>query len=86
MHLPKFEYFQPSTVEEAVNLLESQKSGARLVAGGTDLYPRMKYGLIRPESVISLKQIPFSPPTLSQEGTLTLDAFMHIDDVVNSKF
>lgn len=85
MHLPKFEYLQPSTVEEAVRLLGGQKSRASLVAGGTDLYPRMKYGLIRPDSVISLKCIPVTPPTLSKEGTLILDAFMHIGDVVTSK-
>ena len=85
MHLPKFEYFQPSTVEEAIHLIENWKTSASLVAGGTDLYPRMKYGLTRPESIISLKHIPVTPPTLSQEGTLKLDAFMLIGDVVDSK-
>ena len=85
MHLPKFEYFQPSTVEEAVHLLEIQKSSVGLAAGGTDLYPRMKYGLTRPESIISLKHIPVTPPTLSQDGILNLDAFMHIGDVVSSQ-
>jgi 4-hydroxybenzoyl-CoA reductase beta subunit len=85
MHLPKFEYFQPSTVEDAIHLLEIQKSGARLAAGGTDLYPRMKYGLTRPEAIISLRDIPVTPPTLSQDGILNLDAFMPIKDVVSSR-
>ena len=85
MHLPKFEYFQPSTVEDAIHFLEIQKSGARLAAGGTDLYPRMKYGLTRPESIISLRDIPVTPPTLSQDGILNLDAFMPIKDVVSSR-
>jgi 4-hydroxybenzoyl-CoA reductase beta subunit len=85
MHLPKFEYFQPSTAEEAVHLLEIQKPSVGLAAGGTDLYPRMKYGLTHPESIISLRNIPVTPPTLSQEGMLSLDAFMPIGNVVNSQ-
>jgi CO/xanthine dehydrogenase FAD-binding subunit len=85
MHLPKFDYFQPSTVEEAIHLLEVQKPSVRLAAGGTDLYPRMKYGLARPESIISLRNIPVTPPNLSQEGILNLDAFMPIRDVVSSR-
>ncbi len=84
MHLPKFEYFQPSTVEDAIHLLEIQKSGARLAAGGTDLYPRMKYGLTRPESIISLRDISVTPPTLSQDGILNLDALMPVMDVIRS--
>ena len=85
MHLPKFEYFQPSTTTDAIRLLETRKPSARLAAGGTDLYPRMKYGLTRPESIISLRDIPVTPPTLSKEGILNLDAFMHIGDVVSSQ-
>ncbi|MBW1775687.1 MAG: FAD binding domain-containing protein, partial [Deltaproteobacteria bacterium] len=45
MRLPKFEHLQPASREEASLLLQEHDSRARLVAGGTDLYPRMKYGL-----------------------------------------
>ena len=84
MHLPKFEHQCPATVKEAAELLKEYGSRARIVAGGTDLYPRMKYGLLRPELVISLKGLPVDPPAAVGEGELQLDAFMSLADVVRS--
>lgn len=84
MHLPKFEHHRPATVEEAVQLLKEYGSRAQIVAGGTDLYPRMKYGLLRPDVVISLKGVPVKSPATVGEGELHLDAFMTLADVVRS--
>jgi 4-hydroxybenzoyl-CoA reductase beta subunit len=84
MHLPKFEHHRPATVEEAVQLLKEYGSRAQVVAGGTDLYPRMKYGLLRPEVVISLKGVSVKSPATVGEGELHLDAFMTLADVVRS--
>ena len=84
MHLPKFEHQRPATVKEAAELLKEYGSRARIVAGGTDLYPRMKYGLLRPEVVISLKGLSVEPPAPVGEGGLQLDAFMSLADVVRS--
>jgi 4-hydroxybenzoyl-CoA reductase beta subunit len=84
MHLPKFEHHRPTTVKEAVELLKEYGSRAQIVAGGTDLYPRMKYGLLRPEVVISLKGLPVESPATVGEGELHLDAFMTLADVVRS--
>jgi 3-oxoacyl-[acyl-carrier protein] reductase len=42
MRLPKFDYLRPSSLEESAQLLKEYGSRARLAAGGTDLYPRMK--------------------------------------------
>ena len=81
MHLPKFEHHRPATVEEAVQLLKEYGSRAQVVAGGTDLYPRMKYGLLRPEVVISLKGVSVKSPATVGEGELHLDAFMTLADV-----
>ncbi len=57
MLLPKFEHLRPGSLEEASKLLREYGRSARLVAGGTDLIPRMKYGLATPEVVVSLKGI-----------------------------
>ncbi|MBW1774162.1 MAG: FAD binding domain-containing protein [Deltaproteobacteria bacterium] len=84
MHLPKFEYFRPSTVGEATRFLKEHGPQARVVAGGTDLFPRMKYGLDHPEVVVSLKGIPIKPPTESRDGTLHLDALMVLSEVIRS--
>jgi len=52
-----FEYHQPTTIEEAVETLKKQ-SGAKPLAGGTDLIPKMKQKLIEPKHVVNLKKIP----------------------------
>jgi 4-hydroxybenzoyl-CoA reductase beta subunit len=84
MHLPKFEHHHPATLKEAAKRLKEYGSRARIAAGGTDLYSRMKYGLLRPEVVISLKGLSVEPPAALGEGELQLDAFMSLADVVRS--
>ncbi|MGD9039387.1 MAG: FAD binding domain-containing protein [Desulfobacteraceae bacterium] len=84
MHLPKFEHQRPATLREAAQLLKEYGSRAQIAAGGTDLYPRMKYGLLRPEVLISLKGLSAESPVTVREGELHLDAFMSLADVVRS--
>ena len=40
--LPRFEYVQPNSIDEALSLLATHKGEAKLIAGGTDLLPKMK--------------------------------------------
>jgi CO/xanthine dehydrogenase FAD-binding subunit len=84
MHLPKFEHQRPATLKEAAQLLKEYGSRAQIAAGGTDLYPRMKYGLLRPDVVISLRGLSAESPVTVGEGELHLDAFMSLADVVRS--
>jgi CO/xanthine dehydrogenase FAD-binding subunit len=58
MRIPKFEYFQPSSIEEVCSLLYKYKEEAKLLAGGTDLLVKMKKKEVIPKVVISLKGIP----------------------------
>jgi CO/xanthine dehydrogenase FAD-binding subunit len=57
--LPRFEYVQPKSIDEALSLLAQHKGKARPIAGGTDLLPKMKRREIKaPEYVIDLKALP----------------------------
>ncbi len=58
MLLPKFEYHEPSTLQEALKLLSDLGGNAKLLAGGTDLLVRMKRKIDKPSHVISLARIP----------------------------
>lgn len=51
-----FQYHQPETVEETIKLL-SKLPNCKLMAGGTDLVPKMKQRLLEPEHVVNLKKI-----------------------------
>jgi 4-hydroxybenzoyl-CoA reductase subunit beta len=57
MRLPRFRYFSPTTVKEALRIkAESGPLGA-YVAGGTDLYPNMKRRQQTPSVVVGLSRI-----------------------------
>ena len=84
MHLPKIEHLSPASVKEAAQLLRKHGSQARLVAGGTDIFPRMKLGLAQPEVAISLKGLAIDSPRVSPEGSLHINARMPLADIVRS--
>lgn len=52
--LKPFEYVEPKTVEEAVQLLSRYGAKAKLIAGGCDLVPGMLHREITPESIVSI--------------------------------
>ena len=56
--LPRFEYFEPRSLGEALELLDKLGSEARILAGGTDLLVKMKTGALRPRYLINIKRIP----------------------------
>lgn len=55
--LPKFEYLAPTTVNEACTLLARYKVQAKILAGGTNLLPQMKWRYLAPTHVIALANI-----------------------------
>jgi 4-hydroxybenzoyl-CoA reductase subunit beta len=55
--LPIFRYHRPQSLPEAVGLLHDLGPRAKLIAGGTDLLPNMKQGLVEPEHVVSLARV-----------------------------
>ena len=83
MHLPKFTFERPESSEEAARLLKVREK-SQLVAGGTELFPRMKYGLCSPEIIVSLKGSKISTPEVTSEGMLILDAKMSLTAINNS--
>jgi CO/xanthine dehydrogenase FAD-binding subunit len=58
MLLPKFEYHEPTTLEEALHLLSELGGNAKVLAGGTDLLVRMKLKIDKPTHVISVARVP----------------------------
>lgn len=54
--MPQPHYLAPATADEAVKALAA--SGARALAGGTDLIVQMKSGRAQPGAIVDLKQLP----------------------------
>lgn len=57
MYLPDFELHEATSLEEATDLLARHGSGARLLAGGTDLLVDLKTGRVRCDHLISIQRI-----------------------------
>lgn len=56
MRLPRFDYAEPTTVEEACALL--LEPGARALAGGTELLVDLKQRTVTPQALVNLKGVP----------------------------
>lgn len=54
LRLPPFRLFQPTSLDEAARVLAGEGPGARVVAGGTDLWPNLKRGHQKATAVVSL--------------------------------
>ncbi|MDP6560558.1 MAG: FAD binding domain-containing protein, partial [Candidatus Binatia bacterium] len=57
LRLPDLSYVRPKNLKEATKVLADLGPEAMAVAGGTDLYPKMKRGQFTPRYVISLKSL-----------------------------
>ena len=53
----RFEMVLPATVEECLRVLGERGGDAKLVAGGTDLLPQLKNGLLKPGCVVALSGV-----------------------------
>jgi carbon-monoxide dehydrogenase medium subunit len=83
--LPKFNYLAPTTLDEALSLLSEYRGRAKVIAGGTDLVPKLKRREIRaPEHVIDLKGIPGLDEIKFDASGLTLGALVTIGMVESS--
>ena len=55
LRLPEFTYVRPKSLKEAQRVLADLGPDAMAVAGGTDLYPKMKRGQFTPKHIVSLR-------------------------------
>ena len=53
-----FEYVAPTSLSEAVSLLQKHSGRAKILAGGHSLIPMMKLRLAAPELLIDIGRIP----------------------------
>ncbi len=82
MRLPKFDYHQPTTIEEAVAALAGSP-GARLLAGGTDLLVNMKLRVDLPQTLVGLDRIPGLRGSTQADGRTIMGAKTTLKDIQN---
>lgn len=75
MRPTKFEYFDPHTVDEALNLLEGYGDEAKVLAGGLSLVSLIKLRLTTPKYIVDITKIPnLSYVIENSDGGLTIGA------------
>lgn len=83
--LKPFEYFEPSSIQEAIRTLSQLGPEAAVLAGGTDLLISMKKRQLSPKYIISINNIPDMDHILySQEGGLKIGSLATHYSVANS--
>ena len=56
--MARFDYLEPHSLDEALEMLEKHGTRARLVAGSTDFLVRWRTGSWRPEIVVCMQHVP----------------------------
>ncbi len=80
--LPSFDYVRASSADEVVRLLREHGDGARLLMGGTDLFVRMRDGLVQPQVVVDVKHLPGVREVIYEEQTgLTVGAAVTMNEL-----
>lgn len=75
-------YARPDSVAAALDLLAEHGSGARILAGGTDLVIALRRREVRPSVVIDLKRIPELDPTIRvTNGVMRVGATTVMTDI-----
>jgi carbon-monoxide dehydrogenase medium subunit len=77
-------YFQPASLEEALELLEQYAGKARLVAGGTDVLVELQRGVKPTTTLIDVTALPDLKYIREENGFLLLGALTTHNDVIAS--
>jgi 4-hydroxybenzoyl-CoA reductase beta subunit len=85
MRLPRFEYVRPKTIEQAVAAIAPPNRKAKILAGGTDLLVNMKYRVVCPDTVVSIKHMPELCAISSANGHTAIGACANLTDLANNK-
>ena len=78
-----FEYYRPETAEE-VDRLINENSGARLLAGGSNLVIDMEYDLCRPDCIIDIKKVDVANKfSITKDGPSIIGAAIPINRLMD---
>jgi carbon-monoxide dehydrogenase medium subunit len=75
----RFEYFAPTTLDEALSILERYGDEAKVLAGGQSLIPLMKLRFAVPRALVDINRIDGLDFLIEDEG------FLHIGPLVRHK-
>ena len=84
MILPRFNYHEPTGLDEACEILAELKQRAKPLAGGTDLIVNMKKRLISPEVLVSIEWIEELNEVDRLDGQFRIGACLRVSDMLEN--
>src|SRR5712692_9210459 len=82
---PRLEYFAPSTLDEAVEILGRYGGEAKVLAGGQSLLPVMKLRLAEPKALVDINRIPNLSYIREDPKFLRIGATARTNDINDSQ-
>ncbi len=76
MYPARFEYHAPSSIEEALQILERYGDEGKVIAGGQSLVPLMKLRFASPTALVDINRIEGLDTIEEKDGFLTLGALV----------
>lgn len=80
----KPDYLAPKTLDEALAALKENKGQIKIIAGGTDLVPRMRAGVFDPELLVDLRKLALDEIAL-EDDFIRIGAYATHSDILRSK-
>jgi 4-hydroxybenzoyl-CoA reductase subunit beta len=84
MTLPAVEVLRPQSVKDAVEALRAHP-GSRVLAGGTDIVPNLKYGMYDTQHLVALRGLSKELRYVRDGGDLRLGALCTIDELAHDE-
>src|SRR5947207_1763503 len=82
---PGFEYYAPTSVNEATALLKQHGAEAKILSGGMSVIPLMKLRLVAPRHIIDINRIPEMAYIKEADGFLKIGALTRESDLERSE-
>jgi 4-hydroxybenzoyl-CoA reductase subunit beta len=85
VRLPDFEYLEPESLDEALNMLVEHPDRTAILAGGTDLIDRLNKRLVNPVTMMSLKNLSELNYVRRQNGKVLIGSMTPLVSLIDSK-
>ena len=82
--MKKPDYLAPASLEEALHTLKQQTEGTQIIAGGTDLVPRMRSRVIEPALLVDLRLLDLDSIEMTAQGIRIGASDTHTDILESS--
>jgi carbon-monoxide dehydrogenase medium subunit len=83
-NLPQFDYVRATDAGQVVTLLKEYGAGARLLMGGTDLFSKIRAGVVSPKLVVDVKYLPgMREIVMDEKKGLTIGAAASMNQIAS---